>query len=53
MKLKRADVQVFLKKTQGKQTPRLDLENDRNLKIELKRLGAAPKSRKEKVIAPG
>jgi|TARA_R100000501_G_C2598588_1_gene96381 hypothetical protein len=53
MKLRREDEQVFLKKTENKRTPRLDLESERVLQIELRRLGLPPKKTKDGVIAPG
>jgi len=53
MKLKRDNVQVFLKKVLAKDTPTLDLEQRKILLIELKRLGVPPKITKDKVIVSG
>lgn len=53
MKLKRYSNEPLLKRKEGKQTPHSDWNNARDLQIELKRLGLAPKLEKGRVIVSG
>lgn len=53
MKLKRRDAEPFLRRTEGKTTPRHDWNDPRKLMIELKKLGLQPKLQRGRVIVSG
>lgn len=53
MKIRRNEREPLLRIVLAKDTPKLDLNNERRLKIELKELGQPPKKNKDKIIVPG